>query len=456
MRKWLLIVVALVAVSLAGLGYASWTSGVPVEATACQRGGIHEYVDEEGKTRLAETYLITMPYDSRIERIELVEGTPVTKGQLVARVMPLDVELNQAMALASVNRLKASIKENDDTTVETTSLQQTISFVESVDRMVEAAATRVKSGQAKLEFAEKQLARATRLVEKNAAAETELDQARVSQVESSVQYQQDVLVLRSAEAMRAATSLLPTVVRQYILRKLLAHEVLAQQLADAEVHMRESEKNARLATMTSPVDGIVLERAVSNERQVAAGTVLLRIGRWDDLEIEADVLSQDVVRVKAGQNVEVHGAAIGEQPAKAVVTRIYPAGFTKVSSLGVEQQRVKVIMKFQADDLTRLRQSNDLGVDYRVRVRIYTAQATGALVIPRSALFRGAKNDWRVFTVRRGRAHLQAVKIGLANDEQVEITSGLGEDDRVILAPETNLSEGQTVHVVATESPDAS
>ncbi len=204
--------------------------------------------------------------------------------------------------------------------------------------------------------------------------------------------------------------------------------------------------------MTSPVDGIVLERAVSNERQVASGTVLLRIGRWDDLEIEADVLSQDVVRVKAGQNVEVHGAAIGEQPAKAVVTRIFPAGFTKVSSLGVEQQRVKVIMKFAPDDLTRLREHNDLGVDYRVRVRIYTAEASNALVIPRSALFRGAKNDWRVFTVRRGRAHLQAVKIGLANDEQVEITAGLEEDDRVILAPETNLTEGQRVQPLATEA----
>ena len=117
-----------------------------------------------------------------------------------------------------------------------------------------------------------------------------------------------MLVLRAAEAMRAATALLPTAVRQYIQRKVLAHDVLAQQLAEAEVHMREAEKNEQLGTMTSPVDGVVLERAMSNERQVAAGTVLLRIGRWEDLEIEADVLSQDVVRVKPGQHVEVRGA----------------------------------------------------------------------------------------------------------------------------------------------------
>ena len=447
---------ATVAIVLTGLGVWSWSSGTPVEAITCRRGVIQEYVDEEGKTRLAETHLITMPYDARLEPIELIEGTAVTNSQIVARVKPIDIELSKAMALAAVNRLKASIKENDDTTVESTGLKQTISMVESVDRMVEAAATRVKSGQAKLEYAEKSLSRTQRLAAQNSKTEDDLDQARVSQVESSVQYQQDVLVLRAAEAMRAATALLPTAMRQYIQRKVLAHDVLAQQLAEAEIHMREIERNEQLGAMTSPVDGVILERAISDERQVATGTVLLSIGRWDDLEIEADVLSQDVVRVKPGQQVEVRGAAVGDQPAQAQVARVFPAGFTKVSSLGVEQQRVKVIMKFLPDDLRRLRETVGLGVGYRLRVRIYTAQAAGALVIPRAALFRGAKNDWRVFAVRDGRARLQAVKVGLSNDEQAEIVDGLGENDRVILAPETNLSEGQRVQVIEIEPTAAS
>ena len=137
------------------------------------------------------------------------------------------------------------------------------------------------------------------------------------------------------------------------------------------------------------------------------------------------------------------------------MTRIYPAGFTKVSSLGVEQQRVKVIMRFEPDDWKRLREENDLGVDYRVRVRIYTAESSGALVIPRSALFRGANNDWRVFAVRGGKAHLQAVKVGLTNDNWVEIVGGLTENDQVILAPETNLTEGQRVRVLTTDKLDA-
>jgi HlyD family secretion protein len=456
MRTWIILAAAAAVVLVAALGYTSFSSGTPVEAVAARRGPIQEYVDEEGKTRLAETYLITMPYDGRVEPIELVEGTPVTKGQVVARIAPLDIELSKATAQAVVDRLKASIKENDDASVETTGLQQTVSMLESIDRMVEAAAARVKSGQAKLEYAEKNLGRIQRLAKSGAKTEDDLDQARVSHVESSVNYQQDVLVLRAAEAMRAAASLLPTMVRQYIQRKLLTHDVLQQQLAEAQVHMRDTENNARLGTMTSPVDGVVLERAVSNEREVSVGTVLLRIGRWEDLEIEADVLSQDVVRVKPSQHVEVHGPAIGVTPASADVTRIFPAGFTKTSSLGVEQQRVKVIMKFAPDDLRRLREQNDLGVHYRVRVRIFTAESSGTLVIPRSALFRGSKNDWRVFAIRGGRAHLQAVKVGLSNDESAEITSGLSTNDQVILAPETSLTEGQAVRVIDTGPADAS
>lgn len=451
MRTWMLVVAAIALTAVAAVGFTSLRSGVPVEAAAAARGPIREYIDEEGKTRLSETYLVTMPYDGRIEPIELIEGTAVTKGQVVAKITPIDIELQLAEAQAIVDRLKASLKENDDISVEGTALAQTLSMVESVDRTVDAAAARLKSGQAKLDFAEKQLTRARRLQTTGAQTEQQVDEAEVNQVEGSVQFQQDNLVLRSTEAMRAAMALMPTMVRQYIQRKVLTHAVLAQQLAEAEVHMREVEKNAKLGAMTSPVDGVVLERDVSNERQVSAGTVLLRIGRWEDLEIEADVLSQDVVRVKPGQSVEVHGPTIGATPARAEVMRIFPAGFTKTSSLGVEQQRVKVVMKFAADDLQRLREQNGIGVHYRVRVRIFTAAAENSLVIPRSALFRGAKNDWRVFAIRNGRAHLQPVKVGLSNDDTAEILAGLSENEQVILAPETNLTEGVAVEAIPTE-----
>jgi HlyD family secretion protein len=450
MRSWWSWGILLIAAAaIGGLAYASLNGGTPVDAAKVERKTVQEYVDEEAKTRLAETYRITMPFAARIEAIPLVEGTPVKKDEIVAQVVPKDLELQVQVATAAVERLKASIRENDDVTVESTSLEQAMNFVQSMDRTVEAATERVKSGLARLGYAETNLARVNKLAQTKAATQDELDRATVQHVESKVEYRQDVLVQRAMEAAQAATALMPTGIRQYIARKTLSRDVLEKQLAEAKIRLEEAERDRDRGILRSPVDGVVLERAVSNEGQQPAGTLLLRIGRWEDLEIEADVLSQEVVRVKLGDKVEVTGPAIGPTPAHAKVTRVYPAGFTKVSSLGVEQQRVKVVMKFDEKDLDWLRKDRDLGVDFRVRVRIITNEKNGALVFPRSALFRGAKGEWKVFAIRNGRATETVLQVGLANDEFVEVTKGLSEGEQVVLAPESNLADGSKVRVLA-------
>ncbi len=335
--------------------YSSWNAGPPVEAATVRRGLVREYIDEEAKTRLAQTYLVTAPYNCRVEAIRCAEGDNVSQGQIVARVVPLDSELTVDAAQAAVDRLEAAIKENDDVSVETTTLQQTIDFATSMDRMVDAATARVRAGEAKQGYADKFLTRAERLFSTKSMAENDLDQARVNQVQSEVDHEQDVLVERATEALRAASALMPTAMRQYILRKSLKHEVLDKELAEAHVNLRKAERDQNRGVMASPVSGAVLERVDSNERTYSVGTVLLKIGSWSDLEVEADVLTQEATSIKLGSPVDVSGAAIGVRPVEAKVTRIYPAGFTKISSLGVEQQRVKVLIGFAPEILTKLR-----------------------------------------------------------------------------------------------------
>jgi HlyD family secretion protein len=234
-------------------------------------------------------------------------------------------------------------------------------------------------------------------------------------------------------------------VLQYITRKGLTGEVWMKQQAEAKAALELAQTNLGRGTMHSPVDGVVMERYDSNERYVAAGTVLLRIGELDRLEVEAEVLTQDVGNVKPGDAAEIYGPAIGPTPAKATVERIFPAGFTKVSSLGVEQQRVMVILRFTKEELQRLRSERRLGVEFRVRVRIYTARKENALVIPRAALFRGPSGAWQVFAVRSGKANLETVEVGLLNDQFAEITNGLDDGEEVILAPESTVTDGTRV-----------
>jgi HlyD family secretion protein len=449
MRTWFLI--ALLIVAAAAIAVYARSGGEPVDAARASHAEIHEFVDEQGQTRLPQTYLVTMPYNGRITPITLAEGAAVKAGDVVAQVVPSDLELAVDQAQSAVERTAASIRENDDTSVESTALQQSLKIVDSMARTVDAAAQQVKSGEAKLDYSNKTLKRMRTLRETNAASDQDVNQAELSQIQASVEYQQDLLILTALKSVQAATALVPTTIQQYITRKSLAHDVLEKEKAQAKIKHRQQLMDQQRGRMTSPVDGVVLERAESNERQVAAGTVLLKIGRPQDLEVEADILSQDVVNVKPGNAVEIYGPAIGAKPARGKVSQVYPAGFTKVSSLGVEQQRVKVIVAFDPSELPNLRQERGLGVGYRVRVRIFTAEKPRGLVVPRSALFRGPAGNWQVFAVRGDRAKLQTVQVGLMNDERVEITEGLAENDTVILAPETTLADGTRVRPVLNE-----
>src|SRR5262249_36618307 len=153
MRTWMIAVAALAAIILVAILVNVFTGGFPVEAAPVVRSTVQEYVDERGKTRLPQTYNITMPLEGRISAIDLIEGTPVKKDQVVARVVPSDLDLSVESATAAVDQLKASIRENDDTSVENTGLKQSLDYVQSMDRAVEASKAQVESGKAKLDYA---------------------------------------------------------------------------------------------------------------------------------------------------------------------------------------------------------------------------------------------------------------------------------------------------------------
>jgi HlyD family secretion protein len=447
--------VLVLAVALAWIGRSWLAGGVPVDVAEARTGPVREYVDEEGRTRLPRTYLITMPCDGRILPIDLEEGTAVRKGEVVARVAVADLDGRVAELAAAVQRLDASLRENADAQMEESVYQQTLQYLQSMDRTVEASKAQVKAGEAKLSFANLTLERLRRLrQQRQAASEEDLNRTEVDQVSANTQHQQDLLTLRALESLRAATALAPTVVRQYIDRKTLRAAVLSGERAEAVARLDQARRDRDRGPMTSPVDGVVLHRHVSSEARLAAGTTLLEIGQPDSLEVEADVLTQDAGGIGPGSPATVYGPAVGKPDARGTVRRVDPAGFTKLSSLGVEQQRVKVIVSLSSEDLSRLRRERQVGIGYRVRVRIVTAEKPEALRLPRAALFRGNGGDWQAFVVRGGRARLQSLQIGLMNDDVVEVVGGVTEGEAVILAPEASLTDDTRVRPLVQSAPD--
>ncbi len=448
MNRWLLALLIIIAAAIGAVIYMSQTAGVGVQTEVVTRGTIREFIDERGKTRLPEVHLITMPFAGRVGAIALLEGESVSLGQTVARISTEDIETEVAEAKAAVERLAASLIENNDKTIEESTREQAELFVESMVSTVAAADARKIAGKSRLDYAETFLGRVRNVAESGAETQDELDKAELRYVESQIDYRQDVLNVEALKSMQAATNLLPRIVAEQIAKKDLSAAVIGQQQREAEARLRQALTRQKRSEMTSPVDGVILERAITNEQHLPAGTTLLRIGKLEELEIEADVLSEDVVRIRSGDSVEIYGAAIGAtagQGVEGVVDRIYPAGFMKISSLGVEQQRVTIVVRFADEVLASLRKERELGVDYRVRVRVFTDEKVDTLLVPRSAIFRSMTNGWEVFVVRDGHAAKQAIDVGLMNDETVEVLSGLNEGDAVILAPESNLEAGTRV-----------
>ncbi len=446
---WIVTVVGIVLVAALAVWIgAAWTSGVAVDSSEVARGPIREFVDERAITRLPETYLITMPYSARIEPITLSEGDPVEADnprRPVARLVADDLRLAGDEAQAAVERLDAAIAENLDTKMEQLAEKQAQQLVASMADTVAAAAERVRSGEAKYDYAKKNMERTKRLLDSEVATEDDWDRAQLQRITSEVDLAQDRLVHSITAALKLATDIVPTMIRQSVTDKRLTDAVLKKQRAEAAAALERVKLRQRRGIIQSPVDGVVLKRFVSNERFLAAGDPLLEIGRLQDLQVEADVLSLDVVNAKVGDAVEIYGPAIGPRDARGTISKIYPAGFTKISSLGVEQQRVTVVVRIDPQDLRRLRDQRGLGVGYRVRARIITAEKPDALLVPRSALFRSPQGKWQLYKIEDGRARLQEVEIGMLNDTQAEVLAGIHEGDRIVHTPDSNLADGKRV-----------
>ena len=445
---WVLIAAVLVCV-VAGVGAAvTLAPGEPVDVVEATNGSIHQYIDERAVTRLPRTYLISMPYAARIEEITLKEGDRVDKDtpeKPLARIIPEDLELAVSEAEAAVQRLDASIAENMSKALEEIAMKQAYKLVESMRDTIKAAEARVGSGQAKKEYNQSRLDRLEQAYKANAITDQEIDRAKLDFLTAGFDLTQDQLVWRISETLTEAVRIIPEMIEQMVTDKALTDAVLKKQRAEALAVLEQVKLRQKRGTILSPVNGVVLERYVTDERFLGAGERLLEIGRLEDLEVEADLLSVDVVNAKVGDSVEIYGPAVGAKPAKGTVSKVYPAGFTKVSSLGVEQQRVKVVVAIDPEDLQRLAEQRGVQVGYRVRVKILTDQRDNTLVVPRSALFRGADDQWQVFVTKGNRARKRPVEVGLINDRLAEILSGIETGERVVRTPPSSLTDGAKV-----------
>ncbi len=429
-----------VTIGLGLLAAATWLltpAGVPIDVIRPLRTTIRAYVEEQAVTELPQDYLIAMPIAGWLEPITLREGDAARAGQIVARLDMDDLRDRVAQAEARIQRLETKIAETEDHRLEQNALVHALASVQALDETVAASTAKLEAARAIMEFAESEVTRLTAMKD-DAAAVRELRAAEMELRKSRADLRSDQLNLAALKTIAAVSYIGPKFIRDYIDRKSFTLASTQRELEEARTQLEIERRNLTRAEITAPIDGVVLARHQTRRQFLPAGTSLLTLGRLEDLEVTAEVLTERATRIAVGNPVEIFGEAIGDTPLAGAVRRVYPAGFTKISSLGVEQQRVIVAV-------TPASRPAALGVAFRVNVRIFHDERSNVLVVPRTALLRGPAATWQVMTVRDNRTRLATVELGLVNDENAEITAGVSADTLVVERPGRDIPAGRRV-----------
>jgi HlyD family secretion protein len=420
-----LFVLFVAAAIVVGLVYAFLPEPVEVDLVQVERGDLQVTVDEDGKTRIREKYVVSAPLNGRILRISLEPGDPVVAGEtLLTMIEPRDPELLDARSIAQAEaRVKAAA-----------------AALRQAEPQLEAA----RLAQA---HAETELARARQAARSNAIPAAELDDAEHAYRQRS----EEVRVARIAEE-----------IARFELQQAEAALIRSRPPADDSTEGNSPAATNALANNTSvagngnsgyahnnnggwnfpiysPISGRVLRVLQESSAVVTPGAPLVELGDPTDLEVEIDVLSRDAARIDPNDLVYLEHWG-GDRPLKGRVRTVEPSGFTKISTLGVEEQRVYVIV----DLVDPPEERRTLGDGFRVEARVVIDEALDVLKIPTSALFR-VGNEPAVFQVIDGVVHQQDVQTGRQNGLEAEILDGLAEDDHVVLHPSDRVEDGVQV-----------
>jgi HlyD family secretion protein len=370
---------------------AFWPTAVTVDVASVTRGALVVTVDEEGRTRVRDRFVVSAPVGGRVLRIELEPGDRVAAGDIVARVRPEAPSLLDARTRA-----------------------EAVAAVQSAEAALGRARAEEQRTRTALAQAQRELARVRTLTAAGATATQDLESRETDAALAAEAVDAAVFAVRtaSAEVERARARATPSV----------------------------SQRGEGIVAVRAPSAGVVLKRLRESESIVPAGEPLLEIGDPRQIEIVADVLSTDAVRVRPGARAIVEQWG-GEAALSATVRRVEPGGFTKVSALGVEEQRVNVVLDLNHADGA---DCAELGDAYRVETRIVLWEGEQVLKVPTNALFRH-ETRWAVYVASDQRARLTVVELGHQTGQEAEVTSGLSEGTKVIVHPGDLLRDGSRI-----------
>ncbi|MCK6461462.1 MAG: efflux RND transporter periplasmic adaptor subunit [Planctomycetes bacterium] len=443
MRKLLWVAAALAL--LAAVWFLARPGAVKVDFARVVRGPIRATVDEEGRTRVVERYLVSMPVAGRVRRIGLKEGASVGEGEVVAEIDPLELRGRVAETEARIDAIRHR-REGVATKLPKEEERERARVLEAqATEALDVAQRELEAARAALVKAQKDLVRTKAALESGTGSSEDVDAAEAEEVRAREEVGASVVRVQIREleirACRLDTRILEARLKDFEWEE----KDYAAQIASLDATLATLKDDLSRTRIASPAKGAVLQVLLESEQVVQAGTPLLEIGDLARLEVEADYLSEDAAHMREGMPAEIFGRALGDRVIAGRIRRIHPSAFMKISSLGVEQQRVTVVVAFGPGEVP-------LGDRFRVEVRVVLDERADVLLVPEGALFR-VGGDWHAFAVEGGRARQRKVETGLRDGRRREVLAGLREGETVVLHPES-IGDGTKVEPLPGAPPE--
>ena len=388
------------------VGYMNMQKGQVVETSSVEKGEIKQFIEEVAVVQSNKKQTVYIEGSGKINSISVNVGDSVKKGDVLLTMDKKDLELKLQDANTKIEAAKAQLEGTDSS-----------NYVNKI----EIAEVDVDKAKIAYESALKNLNNSKNLYEASAISKQELDNAEDT-------YKNAEATLKSAniqlEEVKKGT---PDYVRDEYAAGVEQAVILK------ETVMREIEKQQ----IVSPMDGIIIEKLVDKNSMGVPSTAAFVIGNIKSLELEANILSDDIYKVKIGNEVEVSGKAMGDSTIKGKIVKIAPEAKNITSSLGVNQKRVPITIEISDD-------TNLLKPGYDLDIKIITEIKSNALIIPDSSVF-DYQGESCVFVVDSGKAVIRSISKGIESEKTIEVLDGLKEGERIILKPDNNVKEGMKI-----------
>ena len=428
-------------------------SPIVVDVAEVKRDDVQVTVDEEGETRIRKRYLVSAPVAGRLARIKLDEGDRVTQGEIIARIDPLPLESDIQEAQARLRQWQAEKKGVETQRPKREAIAQAEASIRAATAKQKEAQAKVEQAKAALQQAERDRDRHQQLFADGAVSRQQKEQAELEAITKAKASEAEQRIADSTAAEVTAAKEALAIIRaeqqdpDYLL------DVYDARIASVEAELAKLNDDAQRTNITSPIDGYVFRVNLESAKYVEAGTQLLELGDPQDLEIVVDLLSSDAVKVKPGATMYLEHWG-GESILKAKVRSVEPSAFTKVSALGVEEQRVNVVADLIDSEVSFEVGQGRLGDRYRVETRTVVWSRDDVLVVPSSALFRCEENNrvssnisntWCAFVVENDRVQKRQIEVGQRSNFEAVIEAGLEVKEKVILHPTEQIQSGTKV-----------